>query len=400
MLQRLGIVAASLPFALASALTAVDLWRRRGKRRPGFPVTDPETVQVGGSQVTAYTFGAHLYDDMLAAIDGARDQILLESYIWKADGIGRRFKQALEDAAARGVAVYVIYDEFANLVVPREFKRFDERLHVLAYPMYHAGLRFFDFRMYGRNHRKLLVVDEEIAFLGGFNIGSAYATEWRDTHVKVTGPDVWELQRACVEFWNLNHPPSHRIARGSDTDWDPLVEVHRNIPRVMVFPIRGMYLEAISRARHHIYLTHAYFIPDGDFVDALVAAAGRGVDVRLLLPATSNHVVADWLSRGHYSALLRGGVRIHLYHSMMHAKTATIDGRWSTVGTANIDRLSLTGNYEVNIEVIDSDFARQMEHIFRTDLTNSTELTREEWGRRGLHRRVAESVLAPLRPLL
>jgi cardiolipin synthase A/B len=119
------------------------------------------------------------------------------------------------------------------------------------------------------------------------------------------------------------------------------------------------------------------------------------------VPQTSNHVVADWLSRGHYSELLAEGVRIFLYQgAMVHAKTATIDGRWSTVGTANIDRLSMTGNYEINVEFIDPEMAAQMERVFATDLTNARELTREEWEARGVHRKFTEIVLAPLRPFL
>ena len=131
--------------------------------------------------------------------------------------------------------------------------------------------------------------------------------------------------------------------------------MHRNVPRLWMFPIRSMYLEAINRASHHIWMTHAYFIPDSDFVEAIMAAARRGVDVRLLLPAISNHVVADWLSRGYYGEMLGAGVRIFRFQgAMVHAKTSTIDGRWSTVGTANIDRLSMTGNYEINVEFIDA----------------------------------------------
>jgi cardiolipin synthase len=125
------------------------------------------------------------------------------------------------------------------------------------------------------------------------------------------------------------------------------------------------------------------------------------VDVRLLLPRTSNHVVADWLSRGFYGEMLGAGVRIFRYTgAMVHAKTATVDGRWSTVGTANVDRLSMTGNYEVNVEFIDPDMAAEMERIFECDLTNAEELTAEEWHARGVHKRFTEAVLRPFRPLL
>jgi cardiolipin synthase len=389
---------------VALVMTAVDSWRRRGKKPKPFPTDPPGDVQIGDGGVRTYTYGQHLYDDMLDAIASAKEQILFESYIWKGDEVGELFKKALTEAAGRGVEVYAIYDGFANLVVSPRFKRFGPRLRVLEYPVYNAGWRFFDIRRYGRDHRKILVVDDRVGFVGGYNVGTAYATEWRDTHVRITGPGVWDLKRAFADFWNLN-----RVARDGGrpllletaSDWEPRIRMHRNVPRLWMFPIRGMYLEAINRAYSHIYMTHAYFIPDADFADALIAAARRGVDVRLLLPATSNHVVADWLSRGHYGELLAHGVRIFLFQgAMVHAKTSTIDGRWSTVGTANIDRLSMTGNYEINVEFIDAEMAEQMERVFATDLTNARELTPGEWDGRGVHRKFTELVLAPLRPFL
>ncbi len=404
LLLRRGLLTLfGLQLALALALTLVDSYRRRGKRPRPFPTTRPATVRVGEGTVTSYTYGQDLYQDMLAAIGGARHQVLLESYIWKGDASGERFKQALYDAAGRGVEVYAIYDGFANLVVSPLFKHFRPPVKVLEYPVYSAGLRFFDLRRYGRDHRKILVVDDEVAFVGGYNIGSAYATEWRDTHVRITGPGVWDLKRAFADFWNL-----HRRSRSTapllletPSEWEPRIRVHRNVPRLWMFPIRSMYLEAVNRATRNIYLTSAYFIPDAGFVDALKQAARRRVDVRVLVPATSNHVVADWLSRGYYGELLAAGVRIFRFQdAMVHAKTATIDGAWATVGTANLDRLSMTGNYEVNVELIDPAMAAEMERIFATDLSHSVELTAEEWESRGIHRKFTELVLAPLRPLL
>ncbi|HEX6875041.1 MAG TPA: phospholipase D-like domain-containing protein [Nocardioidaceae bacterium] len=393
-----------MPFAVAIVMTVVDSYRRRGKKPKPFPTEPPGDVLIGDGSVRTYTYGQHLYDDMLDAITSAKDQILFESYIWKGDEVGERFKKALTEAAGRGVEVYAIYDGFANLVVSPRFKRFGPRLRVLEYPFYSAGWRFFDIRRYGRDHRKILVVDDRVGFVGGYNVGSAYATEWRDTHVRITGPAVFDLKRAFADFWNLNRRSrsgGRPLLLETASDWEPRIRMHRNIPRLWVFPIRAMYLEAINRAYQHVYMTHAYFIPDADFLEALKEAARRGVDVRLLVPQTSNHVVADWLSRGHYSELLSEGVRIFLYQgAMVHAKTATIDGRWSTVGTANIDRLSMTGNYEINVEFIDSEMAAQMERVFATDLTNALELTREEWEARGVHRKFTEIVLAPLRPFL
>jgi cardiolipin synthase len=387
---------------LAVGLTLVDSWRRRGKRPQPFATLPPRDVPVGESVVRTYTDGVGLYDDMLAAIAASRHLVLFETYIWKADEVGERFKRALIDAAERGVEVYVIYDAFANIVVDPRFKSFPPAVRVLRFPIYNAGWRFFDLRRYGRDHRKILAVDDDVAFVGGFNIGTPYATEWRDTHVRIKGPAVWDLKRSFADFWN-DHRGRRRplLLETSEAVWESRIRFHRNLPRQWMFPIRAMYLEAINRATRNIWMTHAYFIPDPDFVEALTTAAGRGVDVRILLPRTSNHVVADWISRGYFGQLLDAGVQIHRFEgAMVHAKTATIDGSWSTVGTANIDRLSMTGNYEINVELIDPGMAEVMEAIFTNDLDQSSHLVLRHWNSRGVHRRFTEGVLRPLRHLL
>ena len=223
---------------------------------------------------------------------------------------------------------------------------------------------------------------------------------------RITGPGVWDLKRAFADFWNLNR--RKRIGRSerpllleTASQWEPQIRFHRNVPRLWMFPIRSMYLEAINRSTSNVWLTQAYFIPDQDFVDTLKDAAQRGVDVRILLPRKSNHIVADWISRGYFSQLLDAGVRVLRYRdAMVHAKTATVDGRWCTVGTANIDRLSLQGNYEINLEAIDKALAVQLEEIFLVDQSNCLELTSEEWEARDLHRKFTEAFLQPLRPLL
>ena len=375
----------------------------RGRAATPFPVTPPRPIPIGSlGMVTTFTYGADLYDDMLAAIDAAQDRILFETYIIKADAMGERFKQALIRAADRGVDVYVVFDAFANLVVRPSFLRFPRSVHVLRYPIYAGGANVLNPRHYGRDHRKILVVDESVGYVGGFNIGALYATDWRDTHVKIAGPSVWDLDNAFVDFWNLRGDAAAQPLNPlGEASWEPQVRAHRNVPRQLLFPIRGMYLEAIDRAKDHIWITAAYFIPDRDILQGLIEAAGRGVDVRILVPEVSNHAATDVLSRGFYGSLLRGGVRILLYQDwMVHAKTATIDGRWTTIGTANIDRLSLTGNYEINLELLDAGLAAEMETIFQNDSAIARELSIDEWSSRPWVARACELIVRPLRPLL
>ncbi|WP_067976018.1 phospholipase D-like domain-containing protein [Nocardiopsis trehalosi] len=397
----LGMLAAEA--VVIGGLVAVDTWRKRVRpRRVSFPRSAPKELPVGDTVVTTYAYGEDVYTDMLAAIQGAKRRILFESYIIKGDALGRRFKRALIDAAHRGVEVYVIYDGFANLVVPRSFFDFPPSVHVIRYPAFRPGVLLLNVRKSGRDHRKILTVDGEIGFVGGFNIGSAYATTWRDTHLRLTGPATWELENAFCDFWNANRGSGQPdLTDIGAADWDSRIRAHRNVPEQLIYPIRAMYLEAIDRAKDHIYITQAYFIPDREILRALISAARRGVDVRILVPENSNHVVADWLSRGFYSALLRGGVRLLLFqNAMVHAKTATIDGQWSTIGTANVDRLSLTGNYEINVEIFDDGVADHLAEVFANDSTNTRRLTREEWASRPFVAKLSELILTPLRPLL
>ena len=293
---------------------------------------------------------------MLAAIDGRARQVLFETYIWKGDETGERFKQALTDAAERGVEVYAIYDSFANLWSRPAVQDASPRCcGCCKYPIYNAGWRFFDLRRYGRDHRKVLVVDDDVGFVGGFNIGAAYATEWRDTHVRITGPArlgpeallrrLLERTTAAAADRCCWRPPTPSGSRGSGC----------------TATCRGSGCSRSVRCTsrrstgppQHLD-DHAYFIPDQDFVDALMAAARRGVDVKILLSVRRTTSSPTGSRAATSASCSRSGVQIHRFEgAMVHAKTATIDGKWSTVGTANIDRLSMSGNYEINVEFID-----------------------------------------------
>ena len=400
LLKRIVQAVVAVQGATLLALVVVDHRRKKLRKPATFPRLPPRSVTVGSSEVTVYTYGEDLYRDMLDAISQAKSRIFFETFIWKGDAVGQAFKDALIDAANRGVKVYVVFDEFANLVVPRSFFVLPKNIAVRRHPLIASGFRFP--RNTGRDHRKVLVVDDIVAFLGGYNIGSLYATDWRDTHARLTGDIVWDVQNAFIDYWNLwSGRRRAALPDFGSASWQPEIRIHRNMPRNVVYPIRGMYLNAIDRASHHIYMTHAYFIPDTDILSALIRAARRGVDVRIIIPAESNHIVADWLARGFYNQLLRNGVRLLLYQgAMVHAKTATIDGQWSTIGTANIDRISLQGNYEINMEVFNPGVARQMEEIFAIDSSNIVELTLEDWKRRHAMVKFSETVLTPLRPLL
>lgn len=394
-----GLIA--MQAALITVLTLLS--RRRWQRLPpgGFPHLRLPELTAGDNRLQIYSYGEHLYDAMLDAIDNARESIYFETYLWKDDAIGRAFKERLTAKAAEGIAVYVIYDTFGNLVVPRAFKRFSPAMQVLSFWAIRRPWHLLDPRRYGLDHRKLLIVDGNIAFIGGYNVGALYATQWRDTHLRIVGPEARDLAQAFVDFWNRFCRKRERIAHDYPLRFNPTVNVYGNDIARMIFPIRDTYISAIDRAQHHIRLTNAYFIPDHILLESLEAASRRGVAVEILLPWRSNHLLADWAARSYFTRCLDAGIHLLGYQkAMVHAKTCTIDGQWSTIGTANLDRLSSLGNYEINVEIYDSRFAYQMEQLFESDKTNALEITRERWQRRTPLMRLTERVLGPLRLML
>jgi cardiolipin synthase len=399
MIKRVLIVMVALQSLTVTALIVISAIRNRRHEEKSFPHIRLDEVSVGDNRLQLYDYGRELYDAMLEAIDSAQESVFIESFIWKGDEVGKEFRDHLAKKAVQGVPVYVIFDGFANLVVPRSFKTsFGDHVHLLEYQALRHPRYFFDPRRYSLDHRKLLVVDGTIGFIGGYNIGSLYATEWRDTHLRICGPDASELASSFIAFWNRFCDKGDEITRHYKRCFDPLINLRGNDALRLTFPIRDMYIDAIDSAEHTILLTNAYFVPDHILLNALKAAAKRGVDVRVLVPWISNHVVTDWVSRGYFTECLQSGIRIFSYrYAMLHAKTCTIDDQWSTVGTANLDRWSSIGNYEINAEIFSADFARQMRTLFEFDTADTFELTLADWISRPWYTKVSELILAPLR---
>ena len=392
--------------ALVGGLVGLAQLRKRrvGPYEGGFPWKDRPEVELesGGGNLKLYPFGVELYEAMIEEIENAEREIFVGTFIWKDDEMGRRFVEALARRAREGVRVCVIFDGLGNAFVSPKFKRFPEEIHTLHFRPLWGPRKLINPRNLFRYHRHLMVADGKTAFLGGYNIGSLYAAGWRDTQVRVRGVGACEVENDFVDFWNTHRTQDlPELDGGGTRDWDPATVFHRNDPYLRIFPIRAMYLEAIDRANERVYMTHAYFVPDRALRAALKEAAKRGVDVQVLLPDQSNHITADWLARRYFHELLEAGVRIFCYeHIMIHSKTTTIDGLWSTVGSANIDRYSMLGNYEINLEVYSESFAEQMDEMFELDKTNAHELTLEEWENRPLPSKIIERILSSLSPLV
>ena len=371
-----------------------------------------------GNKVTLLLDGPATYAAMFSAIRAARDHINIETYIIEDDDIGRQFSDVLLEQQARGVQVNMIYDSFGSSNTPKAFfqRLIDGGIAVVEFNPVNPMAARGQWLINNRDHRKLLVVDGKVAFLGGINISSVYSSgsqvgmrrdvpapahvqgegtgPWRDTDLQLEGPVVGELQKLFMDSWQKQHAPD-LLPR----DYMPaLVTTGNDITRVMASssddPYSLMYLtliSAIGNAEREIHLTNAYFVPDEQLLRALKDAAGRGVDVRLILPSHSDSALVFHAGRSHYAELLDGGVKLYERNAaLLHAKTAVIDGVWSTVGSTNLDWRSFLDNDEVNAVVIGREFGQRMNAVFAADQAASVAIEPEQWARRGLVLRVKE----------
>ncbi len=355
---------------------------------------------VAGNTARLLVDGPATFDAMFAAIQRARDHVNLESYIIDDGVIGQRLADLLIVKRAQGVDVNIIYDSVGSISTPPEF--FDRlranRIKVCEFNPVNP-LKGRKWRINNRDHRKILIVDGETAFTGGINISGVYSTGsfgskskrkkadmnkgWRDTHVQIDGPAVAEFQRLFVDTWAKQCGAAvterNYFPHVSTTD-DKVVSITSSSPDDSLNLTYVILLSAIAHAEKSIYLTMAYFVPDPQTIETLKAAAQRGVDVKLILPGFSDFALVFHAGRSYYSDLLAAGVKIFEHReALLHAKTAVIDGVWSTVGSTNMDWRSFLHNDEVNAIILGEEFANEMQRMFDHDLAESVAIEREKW---------------------
>jgi cardiolipin synthase len=368
---------------------------------------------IAGNRVTLLFDGPATMREMMAAARAATSSINLETYIFDQDKVGIEFADLLIEKQRQGVQVNLMYDAVGALATPAAFfeRMRAAGIRVVAFNPVNPAKAKGNWDLNNRNHRKLMVVDGRVAFTGGINISSTYANSslfrskrrpdnvdsakvgWRDTHVKIEGPAVAPLQWSFVNQWVQQEGgdlPKAEYFPALTPAGDKLVRVLAANPDTASDIYKSLVV-AISEAKKSVHITAAYFVPDQQIVDALVDAAGRGADVKLVLPGVSDHSMIRYAGQGFYDQLLKAGVQIYeLQVAVLHAKTAVIDGAWSTIGSANIDRRSFLHNYELNVVVIDPAFGRDMESAFNEDLRDSKQVTQEQWRHRPWSDRIRE----------
>ncbi|MGA6925407.1 MAG: phospholipase D-like domain-containing protein [Desulfosarcina sp.] len=368
---------------------------------------------IAGNQVELLIDGPMTFDAMFAAIRQARHHIHLETFIFDDESISRKLTRLLIERHRAGVTVRMVIDGFGALESDESVLNPLREAGIQVY-IYHPirpteMLRFW--RINTRHHRKMLIVDGRIGFLGGINISKVYASSslgasiyqkdnregWRDTHLRVEGPIVAQMQSLFVAFWTGLHGGEPL----SGTDYFPslpnqgnmLVRLVSSMAEDDAHEVYRLYLAALNFARQTIWITQGYFSPNRAFIEALKAAAHRGVDVRLLLPGLTDSWITISSSRWHYEELLEAGVRIFERRDVLqHAKTAVIDGVWSTVGSTNLDYRSFLHANEANLVIWGQEFADRMQDQFLLDQQKNTEITLSQWRNRPFQRRLWETM--------
>lgn len=360
-----------------------------------------------GNEVRLLVDGGEAYPAMLEAIAGAQDTVNLETYIFASDETGWRFARTLAESAKRGVEVNVLLDGYGSVGCATSL------LEYLA----EAGVRVVWYKplapwrsgwgWWRRDHKKILVVDGGVGFVGGLNIADDYADVahggrgWRDTHARLAGPVVAGLQQSFFRTWRKVggprlEPSVHlpELAPMGSSDAAILTNrIHKERRQ-----IRKAYLYALKRAQRYIYLTSAYFVPSYRIRSRLRKACARGVDVRILLAGASDIGLVTRAARHLYTKLLKGGVRIFEWAGpMIHAKTAVVDGAWATVGSCNLDFMSMRYNLESNAVVLGENLADPLTQLFHQDLECATEIHLAQWRQRPGLQKLLDSLAFRLR---
>jgi cardiolipin synthase A/B len=374
-----------------------------GTRLGAFPVSI-------GNEVTLYHETEAKFRELFDAIKDARHHIHLEYFIIRCDPTGQKLMDLLTQKAKEGVQVRVLYDAMGSRKLPRRFLR----------PLRDAGGKARAFlpldllrrrvQVNLRNHRKIVVVDGQIAFTGGVNIGDEYLGKckpfdyWRDTHLRLEGPGVADLQRVFVEDWGF--------ASGEDLDGerffpelphvgDAVVQIIESGPDQESNSFRDVLFAALTMAREKIWIMTPYFVPDPGILDAVRLAARRGLDVRILTPQKPDHWLTYFASSYYFADLLKEGVRVYHYmKGMMHAKVVMIDHAWGYVGTANFDNRSLHLNFEVNCLMHSRDVIAELEQAYLKDQLDSIRLESKAYSTRPFMRRLVENGCRLLSPVL
>lgn len=362
-----------------------------------------------GNDVGIFDNGQEKFDALLADIAAARSYINMQYYIIVNDNIGIRVMEALMERARAGVKVRLIYDHVGSFKLSNRYLRRLKEAGVEAYPFFKVVFPPFGTRINWRNHRKIVVIDGKVGYIGGMNVADRYVDGgklfdvWRDLHLRVEGPAVFALQQSFAVDWNfmgqplLEEGPLATAVKGHSVG----MQLVTGGPTTQWLNMTLVFQQAIARARKCIYIQTPYFIPSEGLVHALQVAALSKVDVRLMIPRRSDSDMLRWASFSYVQECLRAGIKVYLYEKgMLHSKAIIIDDDFCTVGSTNFDFRSFEHNFEANMLIYSTDFNARMKALFVRDMRDSRRVTSSAWRHRPWREKALESVMRLFSPIL
>jgi len=360
--------------------------------------------------------GEEKFPAVIQALEEARDHIHIEYYIYENDKIGQAIEEILIRKAKQGVTVRFIYDDFGSRGIRKNIARRLSNAGVEAYPFYKISFLRMVNHMNYRNHRKIIIIDGEKAFVGGINVSDKYINDpenknklfWRDTHLMLEGPGAYYLQYIFICDWNFcsgkaveNIKHYFPDLKGNNPPGDKIIQIAASGPDSVNPTILYALLYAVYQAQEEILITTPYFIPDQSLMDALIVAALAGVSVQLLVPERSDSRLVALAASSYYADLLSAGVKIFFYRDgFVHAKTMVVDRKVAVIGTANMDVRSFDLNFEVNAIVYDDELAASLADVFDSDIKAAMLLEISAWSNRSVSRKFLEKTARLVSPLL
>lgn len=362
------------------------------------------------NKVDIFTDGIEKFNALIHDLKHAKDHIHLLYYIIRHDELGQQIADVLVNKAQEGVEVRVLYDDMGSRMLRPKYIRSLRKAGIEVEAFFPPKIPKINFKINYRNHRKLAIIDGQIGYIGGFNIGDEYLGKnkkfgyWRDTHLRIRGDAVRNMQTRFILDWNQasRHHIMYEdryydakpagdvgiqiVSSGPDSDWEQ---------------IKNGYIKMILSAKEYVYIQTPYFIPDESLRDALRIAALSGVDVKIMIPNKPDHPFVYWATLSYVGDLLNAGAEVYIYQNgFLHAKTIVVDGKIASVGTANIDVRSFRLNFEVNAFLYDIPLAQRLLEAFEKDITQSTQMTKQLYAKRSLGIRFKESISRLLSPVL
>lgn len=378
-------------------------------------VKDKQSPLTSDNSVKLLINGEMKFPEVVQALESAKHHIHIEYYIYEDDEIGRQIEEILIRKAKEGVEVRFIYDDFGSRTIRKKLVPRLKAAGVQAFAFHKIIFIAFANRLNYRNHRKIIIVDGLVGFVGGINVSDRYINKkndtsvfWRDTHLRIDGPGVQYLQTLFIADWNFCaddslEPNTYYFPERTTIPkfGDKVVQIAASGPDCDTPTILFSMLQVINGAQEEIFISTPYFIPGESIINALLVSALGGLKVKLLVPYDSDSAFVNAAARSYYNELLNAGVEIYLYQKgFMHAKTMIADRKVSVVGTANMDHRSFDLNFEVNAIIYDKEFANELRATFINDLKDSIKIDRLEWENRPIYRKLLNKIARLVSPML